>query len=106
MNNDTVSSAIAIICAYLLGSFPTAYVVGRLRKGIDIRQVGTRNMGAMNVIYSVGLTYGLLVLLVDIGKGAAAVFLARSLGTGFSIRSHPRRGAFIWGRPRARFFPG
>ena len=86
MDNDILISAIAIICAYLLGSFPAAYVVSRLRKGIDIRQVGTRNMGAMNVIYSVGLTYGLLVLLVDIGKGAAAVFLARSLGTDFTIQ--------------------
>ncbi len=86
MDNDILSSAIAIICAYLLGSFPTAYVVGRLRKGMDIRHVGTRNMGAMNVIYSVGLTYGLLVLLVDISKGAAAVFLAGSLGADIEIQ--------------------
>ncbi|MEE8194416.1 MAG: glycerol-3-phosphate acyltransferase, partial [Dehalococcoidales bacterium] len=71
--------AIAIIGAYLLGSIPTAYIVGRLRKGIDIRQVGSRNMGAMNVFYRVGVVSGLLVLAVDIGKGAAAVFLARWL---------------------------
>lgn len=72
--------AIAIICAYLIGSLPTAYIVARLRKGIDIRTVGTRNMGAMNVFYQVGVVEGLLVLGIDIGKGAAAVFLARSLG--------------------------
>jgi glycerol-3-phosphate acyltransferase PlsY len=72
--------ALAIICAYLIGSLPTAYLAGRLRKGVDIRQVGSRNMGAMNVFYSVGFIEGLLVLAVDIGKGAAAVALARFLG--------------------------
>ena len=86
MNNDVLSSVVAIISAYLLGSIPVAYIVARLRKGIDIRQVGTRNMGAMNVIYSVGISYGLLVLLMDICKGALAVFLARSLGTPLEIQ--------------------
>ena len=72
--------AIAIVCAYLIGSIPTAYIVARLKKGVDIRQVGSRNMGTMNVVYQVGFRYGLLVLAVDIGKGAAAVALARWLG--------------------------
>jgi len=72
--------ALAIICAYLIGSIPSAYIAGRLRKGTDIRQVGTRNMGAMNVFYAVGFVEGILVLAVDIGKGAAAVALARYLG--------------------------
>ena len=72
--------AIAIICAYLIGSFPSGYIAGRLRKGIDIREVGTRSMGAMNVFYQVGFVEGLLVLAADIGKGAAAVALARWLG--------------------------
>lgn len=72
--------AIALISSYLIGSLPTAYVVGRLVRGIDIRQVGSRNMGAMNVFYNVGIAAGLLVLAVDIGKGAAAVFLAYWLG--------------------------
>ena len=72
--------ALAIICAYLIGSFPSAYIAGRLRKGIDIRKIGSRNMGAMNVFYKVGFVEGLLVLAVDIGKGAAAVALARCLG--------------------------
>jgi len=75
-----IFTAIAIVAAYLIGSFPSAYVAGRLRKGIDIRQVGTRNMGAMNVFYQVGFMEGILVLAVDIGKGAAAVALTRWLG--------------------------
>lgn len=77
--------ALSIICAYIIGSFPTAYLVGRLRGGVDIRQVGTRNMGAMNVFYTIGVAYGILVLLIDIGKGVAAVLLARWLGALFAI---------------------
>jgi glycerol-3-phosphate acyltransferase PlsY len=77
MLNEPLAIAIGLIAAYFLGSIPTAYIVGRLRKGIDIRQVGSRNMGAMNVFYNVGFFYGLLVLLTDLGKGAATVALAR-----------------------------
>ncbi len=80
MLNEPLAIAIAIIGAYLLGSIPSAYIAGRLRKGIDIREVGSRNMGAMNVFYKVGIVPGLLVLAVDIGKGAAAVALAHWLG--------------------------
>jgi len=72
--------AVAIICAYLIGSFPSAYIVGRFRKGVDIRDVGSRNMGAMNVFYQVGFWTGMLALALDIGKGVAAVALARWLG--------------------------
>ncbi|MCX6003524.1 MAG: glycerol-3-phosphate acyltransferase, partial [Chloroflexi bacterium] len=46
--------AVTIIVAYLLGSIPTAYIIGRFKKGTDIRNVGSRNMGAMNVFYNVG----------------------------------------------------
>ena len=85
MNNDIVSVAVALAGAYLLGSFPTAYVVGRLRKGIDIRKVGTRNMGAMNVIYTVGMAYGIMVLVIDVAKGVAAIVLAHWLEVPFTI---------------------
>ena len=80
MASEILYIAIAIICAYLIGSFPSAYIAGRLRKGVDIREVGSRNVGAMNVFYKVGFVAGLLVLAADIGKGAAAVALARWLG--------------------------
>jgi len=79
MSNQILFIAIAIIAAYIIGSFPTGYIVGRLRLGVDIRQIGSRSMGAMNVFYKVGFVWGLLVLAVDIGKGAAAVALARWL---------------------------
>jgi glycerol-3-phosphate acyltransferase PlsY len=68
---------IAIIIGYLLGSFPSAYLAGRLRKGIDIREVGSKNMGAMNVFYEVGPMEAVLVTLADLGKGIGAILLVR-----------------------------
>jgi len=70
---------IAIIIGYLLGSFPSAYLAGRLRKGIDIRRVGSKNMGAMNVFYQVGPMEAVLVTLADLGKGVGAILLVRWL---------------------------
>jgi len=70
---------IAIIVGYVFGSFPAAYLAGRLRKGIDIRDVGSRNMGAMNVLYQVGPMEATLVTLADLGKGIAAIVLVRCL---------------------------
>ncbi|MGA8848421.1 MAG: glycerol-3-phosphate acyltransferase [Dehalococcoidia bacterium] len=75
---------IAIIIGYLLGSFPSAYLAGRLRKGIDIREVGSKNMGAMNVYYEVGAIEAALVSLADLGKGVAAIVLVRCLVQWFS----------------------
>jgi len=80
MINDILIIAVALICAYLIGSFPSAYIMARLRKGIDIRAVGSKNVGAMNVFYKVGFAEGILVLAMDIGKGAVAIALARWLG--------------------------
>jgi glycerol-3-phosphate acyltransferase PlsY len=70
---------IAIIVGYVFGSFPAAYLVGRLRKGIDIRHVGSRNMGAMNVFYEIGPIEAVLVSLADLGKGIGAILLVRWL---------------------------
>jgi len=69
----------SIIIGYLLGSIPTAYIVARLRKGIDIRTVGSNNMGAANVMREIGTPEGIFVAAVDIAKGAAAILIARAL---------------------------
>jgi acyl phosphate:glycerol-3-phosphate acyltransferase len=82
MNNVIVFDIIALVCAYLLGSLPTAFIIGKLRKGIDIRQVGSHNMGAMNTFYNVGFWWGILTLVGDIGKGMLGVAVARWLNTG------------------------
>ncbi len=83
--SQPLAIVIAIIMAYLLGSFPSAYLIGRLRKGIDIRTVGSHNMGAMNSIYNVGFIWGVLVLALDLGKGFAAVALGEWLGQGAGL---------------------
>ncbi len=82
----------AIVIGYLLGSIPSAYIMARLRKGIDIREFGVGNMGAANVLRHVGVWEGIVVALADIAKGAAAILIAQALsvsqlwllGAGFS----------------------
>jgi glycerol-3-phosphate acyltransferase PlsY len=71
---------IAILIGYLLGSIPTAYIIAKLRKGIDIREVDTGNMGAGSTFRQVGLWEGAVVFLVDAAKGAAAILVAQALG--------------------------
>jgi len=77
--NELVSGIIAIVAAYLVGSFPTGYVVTRLAIGKDIRQLGSGNVGANNVFGQVGPMAGITVGLVDISKGAAAVAIAHTV---------------------------
>jgi acyl phosphate:glycerol-3-phosphate acyltransferase len=74
--------ALSIVFGYLLGSLPTAYLLGRWKKGVDIRQLGGGNMGALNAARELGRTAGLIVLLVDAAKGSGAVLIARALGVG------------------------
>jgi glycerol-3-phosphate acyltransferase PlsY len=71
--------AIGLILAYLLGSIPTGYWAGRLLRGIDIREHGSRSTGATNALRTLGPWPALVVLLVDVTKGAAAVLLIRWL---------------------------
>ena len=66
-----------ILClglSHLLGSIPTAYLVGKLILGIDIRQHGSGNVGATNVFRVVGKKWGIGVLIFDMLKGFAAAF--------------------------------
>jgi len=70
----------SIIIGYLLGSFPAAYIIAKQRKGIDIREVGVRNMGSGNVKREVGLWEGFVVLIADVAKGAGAILVAQALG--------------------------
>ena len=66
----------ALLCAYLLGSIPTALLYSRLAHSRDIRELGDGNMGARNIKRSFGWSGGVLVALADIVKGTAAVYLA------------------------------
>ena len=66
--------------AYVLGSVPTGYILVRLVKGEDIRDVGSRNVGALNTYRQVGAWAGLTVLMVDTAKGVLAVAAPRLVG--------------------------
>jgi glycerol-3-phosphate acyltransferase PlsY len=76
-----VTLAVAIAVGYLLGSVPFGFLITRLTTGADIRRHGSGNIGATNVARLLGLGGGVATLLLDAGKGAAAVALARHLGS-------------------------
>jgi glycerol-3-phosphate acyltransferase PlsY len=64
-----------VLLAYLLGTAMGGFIVGRLRGGIDLRTQGSGNVGATNALRTQGKGFALLVLLIDVGKGIAAVTL-------------------------------
>ena len=66
----------AILIGYLVGSLPIGYLVAQRAGGVDLRRVGSGNVGATNVYRTTGLTIAISVMLADIAKGAAAVLLA------------------------------
>jgi glycerol-3-phosphate acyltransferase PlsY len=81
-----VPFSLAVIAAliagsFLLGSFPTGMVFARAR-GVDLRKVGSGNIGATNVGRAMGKTWAIVVLLIDALKGLAPVLVARALGYG------------------------
>src|SRR6201991_2624715 len=74
-----IASALGLVIAYLLGSTPTGYLAGKLLKGIDIREHGSRSTGATNVLRTLGKWPALAVLVIDVLKGVAAILVARWL---------------------------
>jgi glycerol-3-phosphate acyltransferase PlsY len=64
---------VSIILSYLMGAIPTAYIAGKILKGIDIRKYGSGNVGATNVFRVLGKGPGIVVLLIDILKGIIPV---------------------------------
>lgn len=72
-----IASVAGLATAYLLGSIPAGYLAGKLLRGIDIREHGSRSTGATNVLRTLGKWPALAVLLVDVLKGAAAIAFAR-----------------------------
>ena len=74
------TALLLLAIGYLLGSMPNGYLAGRWLKGIDLRQCGSGSTGATNVLRNVGKGPALVVFLLDVGKGALAVLLAKSFG--------------------------
>jgi glycerol-3-phosphate acyltransferase PlsY len=73
-----------LVAAYLIGGIPFGYLLVRLKSGQDVRSMGSGNIGATNVLRTTGRGLGVLTLLLDIAKGALAVWLADRL-TGGSV---------------------
>ncbi len=73
-----MTEALVVALAYLLGSIPFAYLAGRTR-GVDLRTVGSGNLGAANVFRTLGREMGIAVMAADILKGVVAVVIARLL---------------------------
>lgn len=73
------ANLVGLAIAYLLGSTPSAYLAGKVLKGIDIREYGSRSVGATNALRTLGKWPALVVLLIDVLKGAAAVAVTRWL---------------------------
>lgn len=70
---------LCIVIAYLLGSIPTSYLIGRIFFKTDIRQTGSGNTGATNALRTFGVKTGIVVLIIDVLKGVAAIIIARHL---------------------------
>ena len=75
-----LSALLLLAIGYLLGAIPSGYLAGRWLKGIDLRNCDSGSTGATNVLRNVGKAPALLVFLIDVGKGALAVLLAKSVG--------------------------
>ena len=78
--------AAVIAAAYLIGSIPFALILSR-RWGADLRQVGSGNLGAANVMRASGVSAGLLVAALDMAKGAASVWIAARISDGAELPS-------------------
>lgn len=77
MYREMIVTILLLICAYLLGSIPSAVWIGKKFYGTDVREHGSRNAGATNTLRVLGLRAALPVFLMDVAKGFVAVQLFR-----------------------------
>lgn len=73
-------AVVPLLASYLVGSIPTSFLVGKLFRGIDLRQHGSRNLGATNLFRVLGWRFAVPVALFDMAKGAVPVLLFGPLG--------------------------
>jgi glycerol-3-phosphate acyltransferase PlsY len=85
MTTSIITNSLIIIGAYFLGSIPFSIIVTRLLKGTDIRTHGSGHAGATNTMRVAGWFPGIMVMILDIGKGALIAWLATRYGAGPTI---------------------
>ena len=85
--DDSVKVALALAYAYLLGSVPSGYLVGKLVRGVDLRNVGSGTVGGSNVWYNVGKRWIFPVGIFDLFvKGTTPVYVAQALGLDLGVQ--------------------
>ena len=67
------------LAAYLVGAIPWGLIIGKWSRGVDVRNIGSGNIGSSNVLRSVGVLQAALVLILDVAKGIVAVVVAGNL---------------------------
>ncbi len=77
-----LDSLLPVAFGYGVGSLPLGYLLARLLRGIDLRRVGSGNVGAANVYRATGLGFALVVMALDMTKGATSVVIASRLAGG------------------------
>ncbi len=80
-----MTEVVLLLLAYLLGSIPSAYLAGKWGKGIDLRKVGSGNLGFTNALRALGVKWSVPVLLFDVLKGYVAVWLAQTYSPGHEL---------------------
>lgn len=78
--HDILKISVLLLAAYILGSIPFGLIVGKLAKGVDIREHGSGNIGATNVLRILGPRWASVVFILDILKGFVPTFIAGNLG--------------------------
>jgi len=87
---DLLQFTLILLLAYLLGSLPFGYLAGRLIKHVDLRQEGSKNVGATNVFRVVGILPGAAVLILDVSKGFISVYLPHLFNTAITMEMSPQ----------------
>jgi len=81
---EVIKFASLLIAAYLLGSVPAAYLVAKWSRGIDLRQYGSGNVGASNLLTITSKWIAIPVIIFDVGKGVVIIWIAQLLGLGIA----------------------
>ena len=79
---------VGAVIGYLVGAIPFGLIIGRLTRGVDIREYGSHRTGATNALRTLGAQVAAMVFILDLAKGVAAVLIARLLLPADSLASH------------------